>query len=79
MEIIATILDGCRYETNKTHVMYRSNLSFKQFASYLEMLSTANLLSIKNDQRALLLKLSGKGKYFLETYKSMKTMMEQPH
>lgn len=76
LEIVASILDACHYWTKKTHVMYQCNMSSKQFTGYLDLLLEANLLIIENDRRSLLLRVSSKGKHFLKTYNSVKTMME---
>ncbi len=72
LDIIASILDDCRQRNNKTHVMYHCNLSFKQFAGYLELLLKADLVLMENDRRNLMLKASGKGKRFLKAYDGMK-------
>lgn len=76
LEIIASILDACRYGTRKTHVMYQCSLSFKQFAGYLDLLFEANLLLIDNDRKHSVFRVSSKGKDFLKTYNSLKTLME---
>lgn len=76
LEIIASILDTCRYWTKKTNVMYQCNMSYKQLAGYLDLLLEANLLLIENDRRSLLLRVSSKGKDFLKAYNTMMTMME---
>jgi predicted transcriptional regulator len=76
LEIIASILDTCRYWTKRTQVMYQCNMSYKQCTGYLDVLLEANLLSIENDRQSFLLITTSKGKDFLKAYNSMKTMME---
>jgi predicted transcriptional regulator len=76
VDIAASILEACRYGTNKTRVIDRCNLSSKQLEGYLDLLSKANLLVIENDHRRFMLTVSSKGKHFLEIYNGMKTMME---
>jgi predicted transcriptional regulator len=76
LEIVASILDTCLYGTKKTLVMNQCNMSSKQFTGYLDSLLEANLLSIENDCRSLLLRTTSKGKDFLKTYNSVKAMME---
>jgi predicted transcriptional regulator len=76
VDIAASILEACRYGTNKTHVIDRCNLSSKQLEGYLDLLSKANLLVIENSHRCFMLTVSSKGKQFLKTYNVMKTMME---
>ncbi|HVP15913.1 MAG TPA: winged helix-turn-helix domain-containing protein [candidate division Zixibacteria bacterium] len=75
LEIIASILDACRYSTKKTHLMYLCNMSFRQLEDYLDLLLKTNVLSIENG-RSIILTASSKGKDFLKAYNSIKTMME---
>jgi predicted transcriptional regulator len=51
-------------------------MSSKQFAVYLDVLLEANLLSAENNCQSPVLRVSSKGKDFLQAYNSMKTMME---
>ena len=76
MEIIASILEACRYGTNKTHVIYQCNLNLKQFEGYFALLLKANLLIIENNHRSFVLIVSSKGKCFLDAYDTMKTVIE---
>jgi len=76
LEIIASILDTCRYRTKRTRVMYQCNMSSKQLEGYLDVLLKANLLLIENDSRSFLFRVSGKGKDFLKAYNNVMTMLE---
>jgi predicted transcriptional regulator len=76
VDIAASILEACRYGTNKTHTMYQCNLSSKQLEGYLDLLSKANLLVIENDHRRFMLTVSSKGKHFLKVYNGMKSLMQ---
>jgi predicted transcriptional regulator len=76
LEIIASILDACRYWTKKKNAMCQCGMSSKQFAVYLDVLLEANLLSTENNCQSPVLRVSSKGKDFLQAYNSMKTMME---
>ena len=76
MEIVASILDACRYSKRKYHVMYTCNMSSPQFRGYLDMMLKANLLFAEIDSGHLLLKVTGKGKDFLKAYNGVKTMLE---
>jgi hypothetical protein len=42
----------------------------------MDVLLKANLLLIEIDRGSILFRVSGKGKYFLEAYNSVKTMLE---
>ena len=76
LEIIASILDVCRRGTRRTRVMGQCNMSSRQLTGYLDMMLKANLLSIQNDSRFPLFRVSGKGKYFLKAYNSMMNILE---
>lgn len=76
LEIIASILNACRYSRRKYHVMYTCNMSSPQFTGYLDMLLKANLLLIEIESGHLWLRVSDKGKDFLKAYSSVKTMLE---
>ena len=76
LEIIASILNACRYSRRKYHVMYTCNMSSPQFTGYLDILLKANLLLIEIDRGHLLLRATGKGKDFLKAYNGVKTMLE---
>jgi predicted transcriptional regulator len=76
LEIIVSILDTCRAWAKKTQVMNQCNMSSKQFTGYLDLLLEANLLSMENDCRSLVLRTTSKGKDFLKAYNTLKTMME---
>lgn len=76
LDIIASILDACHYGTTKTHVMYRSNLCFKQLKQYMDLLLKANLLLIESDRPFVVFRVSGKGVHFLKAYHSLMNMME---
>lgn len=76
LEIIASILDACRYSTRKTRVMSQCNMNYPQFMGYLDLLLKANLLLTENDSRSNLFTVSGKGKDFLKAYNNVMTMLE---
>jgi predicted transcriptional regulator len=76
LEIIASILDACSYGNSKTRVISQCNMSYPQFMGYLDLVLEARLLSIENNRRPILLRVSSKGKDFLKAYNSVKTMLE---
>ena len=71
VEIFAEILDGCREESSKTKIMYRSNLSFDGATKFLASLTLMGLLWKEPSTRKY--QTTPKGKRFLscwsETYK----------
>ena len=78
LDIIADILGASFGGVKKTYLMYRCNLSFKQLKYYLGFLLRKKLLQIVSDNKTSnpgLLKITGKGKKFLEAYKGLKSLM----
>ena len=53
LSIIAAILDACSTQTNKTHIMFSANLSFKLLEKYLETLTRARLIKIEGNKYEL--------------------------
>jgi predicted transcriptional regulator len=76
VEIMASILDACRYSRRKGHVMCECNVSSRQFTGYVGVLLKANLLLIEIDRGSILYRVSGKGKDFLKAFNGVKTMLE---
>lgn len=76
LEIVRQILDACHVNTKKTVLMSSCNLSFKQFAGYLDLMLGANLLLIENDGPRLLFRISDKGREFVKAYEELMTMIE---
>jgi len=67
-EIIRRILSLAQRETKKTHLMYKTNMSYSLFIEYLEFLLKKNLLEKKtlNPSDAIVYKITAKGKRVLE-------------
>jgi len=79
LDIIADILEASYYETRKTYLMYRCNMSFKQLKYYLDFLLRKELLlSVAKDvsPNLGLFKITDKGKEFLKTYKGLKALVK---
>jgi len=76
LDIIADILAASRARVRKTHLMYRCSMSFAQMKKYLDVILEAKLLLVENDGPNILFKISRKGRNFLESYKSLKALME---
>jgi len=79
LDIIADILEASYYETRKTYLMYRCNMSFKQLKYYLDFLLGKELLCVVagdvNPNRGLF-EITDKGKEFLKTYKGLKALVK---
>lgn len=50
LSIIAAILDACNTQTNKTHIMFSANLSFKLLEKYLETLTRSGLIKVEGSK-----------------------------
>ena len=53
LSIIAAILDACSTQTNKTHIMFSANLSFKLLEKYLETLTRTGLINVEGNKYEL--------------------------
>jgi len=72
-EIVAEILETARGGAIKTHIMYKTKLSYAQLSRYLPLLVEKgfleNLTILKNGQKKHVLKTSGQGEVFLENFR----------
>jgi predicted transcriptional regulator len=76
LEIVANILNACRYKAGKTDLMNRCNMSFKQLTRYLDLVFGAQLASVEDDGSRFLVKISSKGKRFLDAYEGLARLTE---
>jgi predicted transcriptional regulator len=53
LSIIAAILDACSTKTNKTHIMFSANLSFKLLEKYLVTLTRSGLIKVEGNKYEL--------------------------
>jgi len=76
MEIMATILSLCRNgPIQKTPIMYRCNLSFKQLQKYLNFLIRAGFLGVKNTNGKEFYHITEKGQIFLKEFQNVKNLL----
>ncbi|MEM5834299.1 MAG: winged helix-turn-helix domain-containing protein [Candidatus Aenigmatarchaeota archaeon] len=68
-KIIADILSLASRPINKTHIMYKANLSFTQLERYLRRVLSCGLLEQKNSP--ITYQITEKGKRFLKIYHQM--------
>jgi predicted transcriptional regulator len=61
---MAEILQESLVPRRKTQIMFRSNLSFSQFKTYLKLLQTSNLIQREKGK----FKITNKGQEFLQVY-----------
>jgi len=76
MEIMATILLLCRNgPIQKTPIMYRCNLSFKQLQKYLKFLIRTGFLEVKNVNGKDFYQTTEKGQNFLKEFQNVKHLL----
>jgi len=72
LEIIYEILSVCRKPTQKTHILYKCNLSYEQLLKYLKYLISHGLLGSFEKKRRPFFHVTDKGRAFLEGYKTLR-------
>ena len=77
LEITSAILYMCHANSNtrKTHIMYKSNLSYTQLQKYLIFLVSTGLLEKENLGDVEFFKLTKKGDKFLKEYHQIKRLL----
>lgn len=73
-DIMANILQKAVPGMKKTWLLYGANLSFSQLRRYLKTLVDLQLLAVKDD----LYTTTPKGLAFLESYKTLVQLLEEP-
>ncbi len=67
-EIVVKILETCRTESNKTIIVYQSNLNFKTVVPYLDTLKENGFITVANGKY----ETTKKGKELLATLKKVR-------
>jgi len=75
LEIIADILQAAKRGTNKTRIMYRADVNFKQTQKYLGKLMEKGLLTETKHERKKLFQISDKGLEYLHKYNELKELL----
>ena len=76
MELIASILEGCKDGIRKTKLMYKANLSYRLFCKYTKLLEKKGLIVFDNNEY----KLTSKGYEYLahlREYLELKSRLEK--
>lgn len=71
LEIMACVLQYCLVPRSKTQIMFKGNLSFSQENTYLDLLTSRQLLSQNNGKY----RITDKGLKFLSTYDQLDRML----
>lgn len=75
-EIIASILLLCSEEpTQKTHIMYRCNLSSEQLQKYLEHLTRMGLLEVVLEREKELYRTTEAGREFVTGFQKLEGLV----
>ncbi|MGI0091301.1 MAG: winged helix-turn-helix domain-containing protein [Nitrososphaerales archaeon] len=76
MEILYEIVSAAKMSARKTHLVYKSNVSFKQLDVYLSSLINAGLIEESYEQDiGRVYNATSKGLNFLEIYESMTSIL----
>jgi predicted transcriptional regulator len=77
IEILYDIISSARMPVKKTHLMHRSNLSFKQLDLYLNFLLEQDLVRdrLDDESNGRVFFVSNKGMQFLSLFETMQTFL----
>jgi len=70
-EIVNEILTLCKTPTQKTHILYKCNLSYDQVRKYLDFLVSNNLLKSFSEDGRNYFQTTEKGRRFTEEHKRL--------
>jgi len=76
LEIIGKILSLCVKEKKKTHILYGANMSYQQLCTYLEFLTSMELLTVITDGKETLYKTTIKGASFLKDFEKIESILK---
>lgn len=79
-DILAAILRAAKRPESKTHIMYRSNLSYRQLERYLAALLAKNLLKVSEERHSKATKLfvtTERGLSFLNAYRTLEEFIRE--
>ncbi|MGI0090507.1 MAG: winged helix-turn-helix domain-containing protein [Nitrososphaerales archaeon] len=76
MEIVAAILNIARTGALKTHLMYKSNLSYVVVSQYLQFMISSDLIKKVLDEQEMskLYQTTPRGLKYLEVYESLQSL-----
>ena len=74
-EIIYRILKNCEIATQKTRIMYNSNLSYEQLQKYIKFLVSINLLEEIEKDGKTFYQINESGKEFIDEYRRLMSML----
>ena len=69
------VISRCNPGALPTHILYRSNLSYDLFKSYLAVLLKGELIREKRVGRKLVYDITDKGEEFMRTYERMRDLL----
>lgn len=72
---MACILKKAVGGAKKTHIMYRCNLSHRQFQVYLDLLVESGLISLREESHMAFLETTDEGRVFIKSYRKLKNLL----
>ena len=80
MEILYDIVSAAKSPAKKTHLMYKSNLSFKQLELYLNFLMEQGLVEGRHDDESLgrVYQMTSRGLEFSSLFENLQTYLQGP-
>ncbi len=76
-EIVNEILTLCKAPTQKTHILYKCNLSYDQVRKYLDFLVSNNLLKSLSEGGRNYYQTTKKGRKFTEEHKRLSRFLSE--
>ena len=78
MDIYFDILSAARQPVRKTHIMYRSNISYKQLDNYLDTLIECDLIKEGSEDGAKVYNVTNRGLIFIELFENLSEYLIPP-
>ena len=71
MDIYFDILSAARQSVRKTHIIYRSNIAYKQLDKYLDTLIECDLIKEGLEDSAKVYNVTNRGLIFIELFENL--------
>ena len=76
-EVMYEILSFCRSPRQKTHIMYKCNLSYEQLQKYIEFTVSSNLLKKSEENGKALYQITEHGENFIHEYEQLRLIIDR--
>ncbi len=78
IDIYFDILTAARQSVRKTHIMYRSNISYKQLDKYLDILIECDLIKEESEDGATVYNVTNRGLTFIGLFENLSEYLIPP-